>query len=684
MQAEVSTSGLTLHSQVKGKAEALQITPLAIGKDTLSDITKGNVSLAGNTIALRRNGISEIFSSSVDGIRQDFLIHHKPAGSKPLTLALAVQGATVTGSGQQLSLHTEAGRHLVYNKLHITDADGLVLSGQMLAVNASTLHITVEDSQARYPLLIDPTYSDANWQSLNSGIPGVNGSVNATAEFDGKLYVAGNFTLAGTVMANRIAAWDGTEWSVLGSGLNAQVNALKVFNKQLIAGGEFTQAGDKVSPYLAALNSAYATAVFNSQGGSAVADITVEIDDWVTLPPAPTRSGYTFKEWDTEPDGSGVPYNSDFRIPAAGITLYAQWTVPQYTVTFNSNGGTAIAPVSLDFGSAVAAPAVPVREGYSFTGWNPALPTTMPAENLTVTAQWTANQYSLTFDSNGGSAIAPISLDFGRSITAPAVPVREGYTFTGWSPVLPATMPAANLMVTAQWAVNQYSITFNSNGGSAIAPVSLVFGSPIAAPTTPVREGYTFAGWSPALPATMPAANLTVTAQWIADASVPQPLYNITFGSNGGSAIALLSLIAGAVINAPADPVRTGYTFTGWNPALPVTMPAANLIVTAQWMANPYSITFDSNGGSAMAPINLTTGSAITAPANPVREGYTFTGWNPALPATMPATNLTVTAQWAVIPENTRNPRYIAGSTGSVLLSLLAMLVLWRRGRGIS
>ena len=75
----------------------------------------------------------------------------------------------------------------------------------------------------------------------------------------------------------------------------------------------------------------------------------------------------------------------------------------------------------------------------------------MPAENVTVTAQWEINLYTFTFDTNGGSEIAPITQDYGTAIAAPADPTREGYTFIGWDREIPATMPAENVTVTAQW-----------------------------------------------------------------------------------------------------------------------------------------------------------------------------------------------------------------------------------------
>jgi uncharacterized repeat protein (TIGR02543 family) len=376
------------------------------------------------------------------------------------------------------------------------------------------------------------------------------------------------------------------------------------------------------------------TLTFDSAGGSVIAPITVNFDAAITAPANPTREGYSFAGWNPALPGT---------MPAANTTVTAQWTVNAYTITFDSAGGSAVAPISANFGAAVTAPAAPTRDGYSFAGWTPSVPGTMPSANTTVTAQWTVNAYTITFNSAGGSAVAPISANFGAAVTAPAAPTREGYSFAGWTPSVPGTMPSANTTVTAQWTVNAYTITFDSAGGSAVAPISANFGAAVTAPAAPTREGYSFAGWTPSVPGTMPSANTTVTAQWTANS------YTITFNSAGGSAVAPISANFGTAVTAPAAPTREGYSFAGWTPSVPGTMPSANTTVTAQWTVNAYTITFDSAGGSAVAPISANFGVAVTAPANPTREGFTFMGWDPVVPATMPAQNLTLTAQYEQI-----------------------------------
>ena len=168
-----------------------------------------------------------------------------------------------------------------------------------------------------------------------------------------------------------------------------------------------------------------------------------------TRPDAPAATpGYTFGGWN-KADGTAWDYASDK--VTDNITLYAKWAANTYTITFDTAGGSEIAPITQDCGTVITAPEAPTREGYTFIGWDKEIPTTMPAENMTVTAQWEINQYTITFDTNGGSEIAPITQDYGTNITAPADPTREGYTFIGWDMEIPTTMPAENITLKAKW-----------------------------------------------------------------------------------------------------------------------------------------------------------------------------------------------------------------------------------------
>ena len=168
-----------------------------------------------------------------------------------------------------------------------------------------------------------------------------------------------------------------------------------------------------------------------------------------TRPDAPAATpGYTFGGWN-KADGTAWDYASDK--VTDNITLYAKWTANTYTITFDTVGGSEIAPITQDYGTAITVPADPTREGYTFIGWEGEFPETMPAHNMTVTAQWKINRYTITFDTAGGSEITPITQDYGTAITAPADPTREGYTFMGWDREIPKTMPAENITLKAKW-----------------------------------------------------------------------------------------------------------------------------------------------------------------------------------------------------------------------------------------
>ena len=372
---------------------------------------------------------------------------------------------------------------------------------------------------------------------------------------------------------------------------------------------------------------------------------------------APASDGLTRPDGNTDSyfmwlDGNGNSYEPGASVPADVTELTVQWTAPTYAVTLNTNGGTInngnVTGYTYGVGATLPAADDMTYTGHTFKGW-------YDNENLTgspVTAiggaetgnkeywaKWEINQYTVTVKPENGKADITITQDYGTPITAPTL-TREGYQFNGWDKAFPTTMPAENITVKAQWGINQYTITFDTNGGNEIAPITQDYGTKITAPADPTRKGYTFKGWDKEIPETMPAENITVKAQW----EINQ--YTITFDTNGGSEIAPITQDYGTEITAPADPTRKGYTFKGWDKEIPETMPAENITVKAQWGINQYTITFDTNGGSEIAPITQDYGTAITAPDNPTRKGYTFKGWDKEIPETMPAENITITARW--------------------------------------
>lgn len=188
-----------------------------------------------------------------------------------------------------------------------------------------------------------------------------------------------------------------------------------------------------------------------------------------------------------------------------------------YTVTFQSEGGSKVAS-QIRANTPADQPADPTKEGYTFIGWyngesewNFETPVTA---DLALTAKWQVNQYTITFDTAGGSEVPSITQDYGTAITPPAAPTRTGYTFAGWDKTIPSTMPAGDMTITARWTVNQYTITFKLENGGQDIVIKQDYGTAITAPANPTKTGHTFAGWDREIPTTMPAEDMTITARW--------------------------------------------------------------------------------------------------------------------------------------------------------------------------
>ncbi|MBQ1546459.1 MAG: InlB B-repeat-containing protein, partial [Clostridia bacterium] len=153
-----------------------------------------------------------------------------------------------------------------------------------------------------------------------------------------------------------------------------------------------------------------------------------------------------------------------------------------YTVTYEDvDGAKNENPVSYNIESDDITLGDASKTGYTFTGWTYDAVTT-PEKNVKISkgstgdktfkANWTVNSYTVTFDPDNGSDKQTLTVDFDKEITAPADPTREGYTFAGWDKDIPAKMPAENLTFKAKWNVNSYTITFDTKGGSKIAPIT--------------------------------------------------------------------------------------------------------------------------------------------------------------------------------------------------------------------
>lgn len=390
-----------------------------------------------------------------------------------------------------------------------------------------------------------------------------------------------------------------------------------------------------------------------------------------------TRVWYTFSWWNTQADGSWTGYTDNSNVlnltTTSGwiINLYAQRTLNTYLVTFVDRDSTVLSTGMVDHGSGATAPANPTRTGYTFSGWNSDF--SIITWVTIVTGEYTINQYTITFDTDGGTIIASITDDYGTGIIAPVNPTKTGYTFSGWVPTIPATMPAMDVTVTGQWNINSYTLSYTwwwADGWSAPMSQTGDYNSSIVlAANTFTRTGYTFSGWDCGMVWSWYTITMDTecTAQWELNQ------YLVTFEDWDTTVLSTWLVNHWSGATAPSDPTRTGYTFSWWD--MDFTNITGTKTITSQYTINQYGITFNSDGWTPITPIIGDYNSAITAPTNPTKTGYTFAGWSPVLPTTIPATNTTVTAQWTI---NYYTLSYVAWTWGVVVWSgMQSVPYLW-------
>ena len=327
----------------------------------------------------------------------------------------------------------------------------------------------------------------------------------------------------------------------------------------------------------------YYTVTFDSKGGSEVKAVNIKKGGTITLPANPTKADFVFGGWFT--DDNTFKNQFDAKIPiTADITLYAKWDVPEYTVTFDSKGGSEVKAVKVKKGGTITLPPDPTKTDFVFAGWftddntfkNQFDAKTVITANLTLYAKWDVPEYTVTFNSKGGSEVKAVKVKKGGTITLPANPTKADFVFGGWftddntfkNQFDAKTVITANLTLYAKWDVPEYTVTFNSKGGSAVNAITNVKkGSTIALPPNPTKADFVFAGWftdddtfkNQFDAKTVITANLTLYAKW------DLPEYTVTFNSKGGSAVnAITNVKKGSTITLPPNPTKDGFTFDGW------------------------------------------------------------------------------------------------------------------------
>ncbi len=313
-----------------------------------------------------------------------------------------------------------------------------------------------------------------------------------------------------------------------------------------------------------------------------------------------------------------------------------------------------------DFGKTVSVED-PVREGYDFVGWSPELPSVFYQSESTHVAQWELKYYSLIIDKMDGTGQSIRYIQYTDPIDPLDVPFREGYVFDGWFGIVPSTMPAHDVIVTATWIPLEIRISFNTAGGNNIDDIVQETDSVLVLPSDPVKEGFTFTGWSPVMPTKMPPRDTTYTAIWQRNS------YSVSCYDGG----VLIRTIVDEYETSIDYPIleKEGY-HPDWGPI--TTVPAENISVYVNWVINQHSLSFVLPGGNVDSIHEYD--SRITAPSPGHREGYYFEGWNPAVPDFMPDRDLTFEPVWRPTVKSGEGAdagRFITGSGDSVIVAPL-------------
>ncbi|MCY63518.1 LPXTG cell wall anchor domain-containing protein [Listeria monocytogenes serotype 4c] len=374
---------------------------------------------------------------------------------------------------------------------------------------------------------------------------------------------------------------------------------------------------------------------------------TVDYDGLAEEPTTPTKAGYTFDGWyDAETGGKKWDFAQD-KMPANPVTLYARFTMNNYTATFNNDGTTTTQTV--DYQEALTEPTEPTKDGYTFDGWYDAqtggnkwnfATNKMPANNITLYARYSVKSYTATFDKEGTTTTQTANYD--SLLTEPAAPTKDGYTFDGWYDAETGgnkwnfatnKMPAKNVTLYARFTVKSYTATFDKDGTTTTQTVN--YDSLIQEPTAPTKDGYTFTGWYDAETGgnkwdfaanKMPAKNVTLYARFSTNA------YTATFDKEGTTTTQAVDY--DSLLTEPTAPTKDGYTFDGWYDAetggtkwnfATNKMPAKNMTLHARFSLKAYTATFNVEDTTTTQAVDYD--ALIEEPTAPTKEGHTFDGW---------------------------------------------------------
>lgn len=371
----------------------------------------------------------------------------------------------------------------------------------------------------------------------------------------------------------------------------------------------------------------------------------------ITEPTDTDKPGYDFTGW-VDSEGNTVTF--PVTVPAEDLVINPVYEAQTKSLSFVVDGTVVEGyPTTAKVDSAIVAPAEPEKDGYKFLGWyaegtSAPFNGTMPTTDVVYVAKWTEGdqtQYLIEIymmDTNGQYSMSTTTVSHGvtGAIVTIVPSTAIGFTFDGSLSELNKEIEAdGSTVLKIYYARDFYTVTWNVDGIKTTDNV--YYGAAIVAPADPAKNGYTFAGWTPAVAATMPANNVEYKATWTEDA------YTITYVINGIKETETYKY--GDTVTVKAAPSVAGMTFNGWfdgnteyAAGSTFTMPANDIVIVADFSIAVYKVTYLDATGAVFATEMVRCGDAIPVPAEaPTKEHYTFIGWDIAY-SEMPAKDIVV------------------------------------------
>ena len=360
---------------------------------------------------------------------------------------------------------------------------------------------------------------------------------------------------------------------------------------------------------------------------------TYKYGEAVTLREKPSKEGYTFNGWS---------YEAGFKMPAEDVVIEGSYQINSYTVTYKVNGEQFGEQETYEFNELVQLRSEPTKEGYTFSHWNRSSEFNMPANDVVIEGSFKINSYTVTYKVDGSQYGSTETYEYGSAVVLREEPKKEGYTFSGWDHEDNFMMPADDVVIEGTYQINSYTVTYKVDGEVSGEVETYEYGAEVTLRGEPVKEGYTFSHWSQDTGFTMPAKNMVIEGNFLINS------YTVTYKVDGEIYGEVETYNYGTVVNLRSEPIKEGHKFGGWNRTEDFTMPAENVIIEGNFDVNEYTVTYLVDGKDYGEKETYKYGTPVILRDNPEKEGYTFSGWNPATGFIMPARNVVIEGSYKI------------------------------------